>query len=159
MLLFIIHAGFALQSKSWTIYPGKPNNGKYSVRKLWLLIIEEQILKMTLPQNQHAFIKINNLGVILLEKNAIRNNAHNFSFCSSFSWNYCSKVLHSFWATLYWQDLFHKIWIAYRRLQWILLICISLNKMHILSVLYCCTDTLLIFLSLLFPIKRERNKL
>ena len=24
-----------------------------------------------------------------------------FSFCPSFSWNYWSKVLHSFWATLY----------------------------------------------------------
>ena len=36
-----------------TLYPGKPNNGNFSVREL---------------KNQNAFIKINNLGVILLEK-------------------------------------------------------------------------------------------
>ena len=70
---FIIHAGFALQSKSSQSYPGKPNNGKYSVRKMVTFEIEGQILKMTLPQkkrpqNQNAFIRINDLGVILLGK-------------------------------------------------------------------------------------------
>ena len=54
-----------------TIYPGKPNNGKYSVRKLWLLRranLENYIASEKRPQNQNAFIKINDIGVILLGK-------------------------------------------------------------------------------------------
>ena len=51
-----------------TLYPGKPNNGKSSVRNFE---IERQILKIIFPQkkkrpqNQN---EINDLGVILLEK-------------------------------------------------------------------------------------------
>ena len=73
MLLFI-HAGFALQLKQeQTLYPGKPNNGKKFIRKIVTSEIEEQNLENDIasekrPYNQNAFIKINDLGVNLLEK-------------------------------------------------------------------------------------------
>ena len=39
---------------------------------------ENDIASEKWPQNQNTFIKVNDLGVILLEMNFIRSNAHNF---------------------------------------------------------------------------------
>ena len=106
MFLFI-HAGFALiQSKSRHFTRGNQNNGKFSVRKLWL-VIDEQILKMTLPQKIGHRIKTPSSKLTILVsylagKRILHTIMHtSFSFCPLFSSNYWSKVLHSFWATLY----------------------------------------------------------
>ena len=65
-----------------TLYPGKPNNGKYSVYvncDFWArrAHLENDIASEKRPYNQNAFIKINDLGVVLLGK-----NAHNFFILS-----------------------------------------------------------------------------
>ena len=70
MLLFIIHAGFALQSKSWQFTRGSQTmeNIRYVNCDFWdrRENLENDIASEKRPQNQNAFIKINNL----------RNNAH-----------------------------------------------------------------------------------
>ena len=70
---------FTKQEK--TLYPGKPNNGNFWYRKLWTFEIEEQILKMTLPQKNGHRIKTPSSKLTILvssywKKNFIRNNAH-----------------------------------------------------------------------------------
>ena len=84
------------ETKQWKIF------GTYIVT----FEIEGQILKMTLPQkNGHRIITPSSKLTILVssyyKKNFIRNNAHKCFILSPVSWNYWSKVLHSFWATLY----------------------------------------------------------
>ena len=44
--------------------------------------LENDIASEKRPQNQNAFIKTNDLGVILLGKEFLRNNAHNFIILS-----------------------------------------------------------------------------
>ena len=71
MLLFI-YAGFALQSKSWQLTQGSQTmeNIRYENCDFWdrRANLENDIASEKLPQNQNAFIKINDLGVILLGK-------------------------------------------------------------------------------------------
>ena len=67
------------------IYQGKPNNGKYSVRKIVTFEIEGQILKMTLPQKNGHRLKTPSSELTILvsscsEKNSTRNNVHNFFY-------------------------------------------------------------------------------
>ena len=70
--LFIIHAGFALQSKSWQSIRGSHTMGnfRYVNCDFWdrRANLENDIASEKRPQNQNAFIKINDLGIILLEK-------------------------------------------------------------------------------------------
>ena len=72
MLLFIIHSGFALQSKSWQFTRGSQTmeNIRYVNCDFWdrRANLENDIASEKRPQNQNAFIKINDLGVILLGK-------------------------------------------------------------------------------------------
>ena len=72
MLLFIIHAGFALQSKSWQFTRGNQTmeNFRYVNCDFWdrRANLENDIASEKRPHNQNAFIKINDLGVILLGK-------------------------------------------------------------------------------------------
>ena len=72
MLLFIIHAGFALQSKSWqfTWESHTMENFRYVNCDFWgrRANLENDIASEKRPQNQNAFIQINDLGVILLGK-------------------------------------------------------------------------------------------
>ena len=71
MLLFIIQAGFALQSKTWQF-----TRGSQTMENIWYVNcdldrranLENDIASEKRPQNQNAFIKINDLGVILLGK-------------------------------------------------------------------------------------------
>ena len=71
MLLFI-HAGFALQSKSWQFTRGSHamENIRYVNCDFWdrRANLENDIASEKRPQNQNAFIKINDLCVILLRK-------------------------------------------------------------------------------------------
>ena len=71
MLLFI-HAGFALQSKSrhFTRRSQTMENFRYVNCDFWdrRANLENDIVAEKRPYNQNAFIKINDLGVILLEK-------------------------------------------------------------------------------------------
>ena len=72
MLLFIIHAGFALQSKSWQFTRGSQTmeNIRYVNCDYWdrRAHFDIDIASKKRPQNQNTFIKINDLGVILLGK-------------------------------------------------------------------------------------------
>ena len=72
MLLFIIHAGFALQNKNWQFIRGSQTmeNIRYVNCDFWdrRANLENDIASEKRPQNQNAFIKINDLGVILLGK-------------------------------------------------------------------------------------------
>ena len=72
MLLFIIHAGFALQSKSRQFTRGSQTmeNIRYVNCDFWdrRANLKNDIASEKRPQNQNAFIKINDLGVILLGK-------------------------------------------------------------------------------------------
>ena len=75
-------------------YPGKPHNGKFSVRVTFE--IEGQIWELTLPQKIGHRIKMSSskLTTILVsscwEKHLYAIMHTTFSFCPSFSWNYWS---------------------------------------------------------------------
>ena len=72
MLLVIIHAGFALQNKSWQFTRGNQimENIRYVNCDFWdrRANLENDIASEKRPQNRNASIKINDLGVILLGK-------------------------------------------------------------------------------------------
>ena len=88
---FFMLASLKARADTW---PLLPQNGKISVRKLWLLSIEPQILKMTLPfQKKQPYqnvpsSKLDNWK--LHGRRILYAIMHiTFSFCPSFSWNYC----------------------------------------------------------------------
>ena len=67
----------------------------------WTFEIEEQILKMTLPQKNGHRIKtpLSKLTILVSsywKKNCIRNNAHNFLILSLVFLKLLIEVLHSF---------------------------------------------------------------
>ena len=106
-MFFFIHAVFIfLQSKSKHFTRGSQTM-KILVRQSWLLRQKWQILKMTLAQKNGHRIKTLSSKLMILPchlagKRILYAIMHTtFLFCPSFSWNYWSKVLHSFWATLY----------------------------------------------------------
>ena len=67
--------------------PGEAKQSKFSVRQLWLLRQERQILKMTLPQKNRHRIRTSSSKLMILvsicwENDFIQINAHNFSTLS-----------------------------------------------------------------------------
>ena len=72
MSAFLYSCWLRFTKQKQTIYPGKPNNGTFSVHNcdFWdrRANLENDIASEKLPQNQNTFIKINDLGVILLGK-------------------------------------------------------------------------------------------
>ena len=68
-----------------SLYKARADNGKLYVNcDFWdrRANLENDIASEKRPQNQNAFIEINDLGVILLGKGFLGNNAHNFFFYS-----------------------------------------------------------------------------
>ena len=130
MLLFIIHAGFALQSKSWQFTRGSHTmeNFRYVNCDFW---DRRQILKWHCLRNGHRIKTPSSKLTILVsscwEKEFLYAIMHTtFSFCPSFSWNYWSEVLHSFWATLY----SHLGWISRVDIIHLFSVCLSVWQPH-----------------------------
>ena len=91
---FSLYAGFALQSKSWQFTRGSHTmeNFQYVNCDFWdrRANLENDIASEKRQQNQNPFIKINDLGVILLGKEFYTLMHTTFSFYPSFSWYYWS---------------------------------------------------------------------
>ena len=106
MLLFIPAVFFFLKQEQ-ALYPGEPNNGNSRTSivtfETEVANFENEFASEKRPLNQNAFIKINDLGVILLGKEFNTYQCTQlFNFLPRFLQIIDRKCcMHSFWATLY----------------------------------------------------------